>query len=141
MGLLDFFKKLTDADSAPPRQAMPPELPFKSGRDAIEYAKKYMRTDRQPQNLVTGLIARPEFENGILYARVLIPRGDGFIEILTVTKIKAIDSTYGRRRDINNNSIIEDLGLAFGDLVTVYLSAQDSEIRKNMPKLTVGLHS
>jgi hypothetical protein len=74
------------------------------------------------------------FERGVLSARVLIPRDDDFVELPTVTAVKAVHSKDTGRVPIDSSSDISTFGLVFGDLVTVLLAGRDDEFAKLLPE-------
>ena len=134
MGLFDFLKKAgAKSPPSPSSGAIPDELVFKSGKDAIGYVQKFMRTDWVPGSMVTALLGPPSLENGILSARVLIPTSSQFREIPTFTKISAVGSRNEGKLPVTRSTQISALGLQFGDLVTVALAEKSDEVAKLMP--------
>lgn len=131
MSLFNFLKPRGASSKSRPQQAasaIPNDLIFKSGRDAIEYVKKYMRTEWQINSTVVALVAHPILEKGILSARILVPKNDGFVELPTFTTIAAVHSRETGRIPVDGSSDISVLGLQFGDLVTVILAGRDAEL-------------
>jgi hypothetical protein len=129
-----FLKPVQTKTQAPQTAASAPnELIFKSGKDAIEYVKQYMRTEWEPDSVAVALIAHPVFEKGVLSARVLIPKDDGFVELPTFTAITAVNSREQGRIPVDETSDISVLGLNFGDLVTVILAGRDAQLVDLLP--------
>jgi hypothetical protein len=133
MGLFDFFKSgRTNANAISP--SMPPELTFRSGKDALDYIQAFMRTEWKAKSLVVGLLGQASLHRGVLSAVVLIPKGDGFLELPTTTPIKVVGSPKAGRMPLNNSSDITQLNLSFGDLVSVLLSGQNTDLCKIYPE-------
>jgi len=129
MGLFDILKPRA---AGPPAQRPAPSIPndliFKSGAGAIEYVKQYMRTEWKPNNVVVALLGHAELIKGILCAKVLVPNGDGFVQLATFTTIKAVNSKDHERIVVNERTNISTLGLKSGDLVTVLLADRNPEL-------------
>jgi hypothetical protein len=93
-----------------------------------------MRTEWKTQSRVVGLLGLHTLEKGILSAGILIPKGDGFLELPTTTPIKAVGSPTTGRIPLNNSSDIRLLDLKLGDLVSVTLAGHDEELQKLYPE-------
>jgi hypothetical protein len=116
MGLFDFLKSLVDKPPAQlPPTSIPNDLIFKSGADAIEYAKENMEIEWKPGSVAVALLGQAELIRGTLCAKVLVPRGDEFVQLSTFTPIKAVNSREKGRILVNELTDISVLGLEPGD--------------------------
>src|SRR5262249_41616842 len=113
--------------------SMPNDLVFKSGKDAIEYVKKFMLTEWKIDSVVFGLLGPAELIKGTLCALVLVPYGDGFVQLKTYTNIKAVNSEGKEQVSVNEMTDISDLGLKSGDLVTMVLAGRNPELIELLP--------
>ncbi len=96
-------------------------LTFKDGKSALEYIAKFMKTDWREGSIVTGLAGEIFFEEGVLSVPVLVPQGDAYEQVRTMTKIKAVSSPGQVPIVVRPDTRLADLGLAKGDLVAVSL--------------------
>lgn len=128
MGLFDFLKP-----RAQPAPAMPDDLIFKSGTHAIEYVKQYMLTEWKPDSVVVALVGQAELIQRTLCAKVLVPQGDGFVQLSTFTTIKAVHSKDNGRIPVDQSTDISVLGLKSGDLVTMILSDRSPALVDLLP--------
>ena len=129
MGLLDFL-------SIARRPAPPPaaELDFATGREALEYISRWLPTDWQAGATVTGLLGQPSWCMNTLSAPVLVPTARGFLELPTLTSIRAVAVPGGARMPLGEDAGIGRLGLRAGDLVSVYLAEQNAELARMYPQ-------
>jgi hypothetical protein len=113
-------------DTSPPKPSghLPQELWFKSGKSALEYIGKFMQTDWRAGSLVMGLVSNPSLSDSHLTARVLIPDGDKFQDILCITPIKGVIIPGEREFAVTSETVISDIGIQTGDLVCVYLGGE-----------------
>ena len=128
MGLFNFFKSNPAPAPKPAAPSEPEELFFKSGKDAVEYIKNWMRTEWQPGEMVMGLLGPAELIKGTLCAKVLVPHGDGFVQLATYTPIKEVDPKGQQRIPVGETTPTSMLGLNSGDLVTVLLADRKPEL-------------
>ncbi|MGO8953995.1 MAG: hypothetical protein ACLPWS_09985 [Rhodomicrobium sp.] len=128
MGLFDFLKP-----RAEPAPAMPNDLIFKSGTHAIEYVKECMLTEWKPNSVAVALVGHAKLIEGTLYAKVLVPQRDGFVQLETGTTIKAVHSKDKGRVPVNELTDISVLGLKSGDLVTMMLCERSPELVNLLP--------
>jgi hypothetical protein len=103
-------------------KSKPVGLTFRDGKAAIEYIGKFMKTDWMPGSVVTGMAGPILFESGVLAVPVLIPNGDRFEEITSMTYVRAVSMPTKAPLAVNPNTSLQELGIAEGDLVAVYLA-------------------